>query len=242
MLCKTSVEVLPACLSNCRASDEYPLTAVVDFEVWQEVGMYGCQSAPFSETTNFAATAYQGFSDSHMPGWGQAIHLVGWPLVQVSATALFAGRQPGAVSCRVAQTLSAHVQLLWSRRVLVRFSNRRNRLTGMRLGLRLKYFEILTFAFERSEKRWAPWYILEVVIFGAHLDSINHISPEPRVFCRGLKPGTSEAPSLQLMHEAMSIDLAVHRDQIAQDNARNSKVSGNLECIVCLLIEKFRFS
>ena len=49
------------------------------------------------------------------------------------------------------------------------------------------------------------------------------ISSEPRVFFRGMKPGTSEAPSLQLMHEAMSIDSAVHRDQIAQDNARNSK-------------------
>ena len=130
---------------------------------------------PSQKLRNFAATAYQGFSDSHMPGWGQAIHLVGWSLVQVSATALFAGRQPGAVSCRVAQTLSAHVELLWSRRVLVRFSNPRNRLTGMRLGLGWTHFEILTFAVERSEKRWAPWYILEVVICGAHLDSINHI-------------------------------------------------------------------
>lgn len=138
--------------------------------------MYGCQSAPFSKTTNFAATAYQGFSDSHMPGWGQVLScLVGSPLVQVSATALFAGIQPGPVSCRVAQTLSAHVEFLWSPRVFVRFSNPRKRLTGMRLGLGLTHFEILTFAFERSEKRWAPWYILAVVICGAHLDSINHI-------------------------------------------------------------------
>ena len=199
---------------------------------------------PSQKLRNFAATAYQGFSDSHMPGWGQAIHLVGWSLVQVSATALFAGRQPGAVSCRVAQTLSAHVEFLWYRRVLVRFSNPRNRLTGMRLGLGWTHFEILTFAVERSEKRWAPWYILEVVILWRALrfHQPYPISSEPWVFCRGVKLGTSEAPSLQWMHEAMSIDLAVHRDQIAQDNARNSKVSGNLECLLCLLIEKFRFS